>query len=174
MIKTSRGRLEIRQDPDKTSSLVGALLVAFGGVEVLSSAASILAELVVPHERGVLVASLRLTLALLFAASGWFFLRRRSRVVLDREHRMLARYMGVGSHAGGGNQTWDLSEFEEVSLERRLGRGSALLAGGCSWSVCLRRGDGSGIELYRCGDLADADAAAVRAADFVGLRLGRD
>lgn len=174
MIKTTRCRLEIRQDPDKVASLVGALLVAFGSVEAMSSAAALLAEWILPHDRGVLVASLRLVLAVLFAASGWFFLRRRSRIVLDREHRMVARYMGVGGHAAGGNRTWDLSEFVEVSLERRSRRKRLPSSSGEVWVVSLWRPDGTELELFRAQDLAEADFAASRVADFTGLPLGRD
>lgn len=174
MIKTTRCRLEIRQDPDKVSSLVGALLVAFGSVEAMSSAATLLAEWILPHDRGVLVASLRLALAVLFAASGWFFLRRRSRIVLDREHRMVARYMGVGGRSSGGNRTWDLSEFVEVSLERRSRRRRLASASGEVWVVSLWRPDGTELELFRAQDLAEADFAASRVADFTGLPLGRD
>lgn len=171
MIKTTSSRLEIRQDPDKTASLVGALLVAFGSVEVLSSAATIIAEWVVPHDRGLLVASLRLALAVLFASSGWFFLRRRSRIVLDLEHRMVARYMGVGARSSGGNRTWDLSEFSEVLLDRRQRRNHLSES---VWVVSLIRSDGTELELYRAQDLRDADLAASRVADFTGLPLGRD
>lgn len=173
MIKTTRSRLEIRQDPDKAASLVGALLVAFGSVEAMSSAVTLLSEWVVPHDRGPLIASLRLGLALLFAASGWFFLRRRSRVVLDLEHRMVARYMGVGGHASGGNRTWDLSEFIEVTLERRARRKRPAAASGPVWVVSLRRADGTELEVYRTQDFGEADFAASRAADFTGLPLDR-
>jgi len=173
MIKTTRRRLEIHQDPDKVASLVGALLVAFGSVEAMSSAATLLAELIVRHDHGRLIASLRLALAVLFAASGWFFLRRRSRVVLDREHHMVARYMGVGGHASGGNRTWDLSDFVEVSLEQRSRRKRWSAASGSVWVVSLWRADGTELELYRSQDLAEADFAAARAADFTGLPLSR-
>jgi len=172
MIKTTRSRLEIHQDPDKVASLVGALLVAFGSVEAMSSAVTLLAEWIAPHERGRLIASLRLGLAVLFAASGWFFLRRRSRVVLDLEHHMVARYMGVGGRTSGGNRTWDLSEFVEVSLERRLRRKRP--ASGSVWVVSLWRPDGTELELYRAQELAEADFAASRVADFTGLPLARD
>lgn len=171
MIKTTRRRLEIRQDPDRAASLVGAILVAFGSVEAMSAGAALLAEWVLPREGRAPIAALRLALALLFAASGWFFLRRRSRVVLDLEHRMVARYMGVGGRSSGGNRTWDLSEFVEVSLERRARRGRA--ASAAVWVVSLWRPDGTELELYRTQDAAEADFAAARVADFTGLPLVR-
>lgn len=173
MIKTTRRRLEIRQDPDRAASLVGALLVAFGSVEAMSAGAALLAEWVLPREGRAPLAALRLVLALLFAASGWFFLRRRSRVVLDLEHRMVARYMGVGGRSSGGNRTWDLSEFVEVSLERRSRRKRPASASGEVWVVSLWRPDGTELELYRTQDAAEADFAAARVADFTGLPLVR-
>ncbi|HAZ06963.1 MAG TPA: hypothetical protein DCZ01_00250 [Elusimicrobia bacterium] len=169
MIKTTRSRLEIRQDPDKAASLAGALLVAFGGAEALLALAMLLSEWVLPLGSGLLVPALRLILALAFAASGWFFLCRRSRVVLDLEHRMAARYLGVGGPAPGGNHCWDLAEFSEVVLTRRQRR--RLLPGldSGAWLVCLRRPDGSDLELYRCRDAEEAAAVAERAASFAGL-----
>lgn len=174
MIKTTRSRLEIRQDPEKTASLAGALLVAFGGAEALLALAMLVAERVRPMGRGLLLPALRLALALAFAASGWFFLRRRSRVVLDLEHRMVARYLGVGGPASGGNHCWDLAEFSEVVLARRQRRRLLPRLGSGSWLVCLRRPDGSDLELYRCRDAEEAAAVAARAADFAGLpHVGR-
>ena len=171
MIKTTRSRLEIRQDPDKTASLVGALLVAFGSVEALSSAAALFAQWIAPHDRGFLLPSLRLALAVLFTVSGWFFLRRRSRVVLDLEHRMVARYLGVGGPASGGNRTWDLDEFSFASLERTSRRRN--WAGGVLdlWVIRLSRPDGSELELYRTRDEGDAQATAMGVASFAGLPL---
>lgn len=167
MIKTTRSRLEIRQEPDRTSSIVGVLLVAIGGAEALLAAAAIIAEWAAPSGGGMLVLSIRLVLSVLFAASGWFFLRGRSRVVLDLDHRMVARYMGVGSHAVGGNRSWDLEEFVAVVLVRREKR--RLLKGFSARSevVCLRRPDGTDLELYWSGD--GGEPIATRVAGFTGL-----
>jgi hypothetical protein len=172
MIKTSRSRLEIRQEPDRTSSVVGALLVAVGATEALMSLAALVAEWALPAGRGFLFPAIRLGLSLLFAASGWFFLRGRSRVVLDLDHRMVARYMGVGSRAAGGNQSWDLEEFAAVVLVRRERR--RLLGGFAARTeaVCLRRPDGTDLELHWSDD--GGAEIAVRIADFAGLPyLGR-
>ena len=174
MIKTTRSRLEIRQEPDKTSSLVGALFVAVGATEALLSVASILAEWSEPAGRGALLPAVRLFLAAGFAVSGWFFLRGRSRVVLDLDHRMVARYLGVGGQSVGGNRSWDLAEFAAVVLVRRERR--RLLHGSSNRSdvVCLRRHDGSDLELYWAGDAADGSRVAGRVADFANLPfLGR-
>ena len=169
MIKTTRSRLEIRQDPEKIASLAGALLVAFGGAEALLALAMLIAEGVLPIGRGLMVPALRLVLALAFAASGWFFLRRRSRVVLDLEHRMVARYLGVGGPSSGGNHCWDLAEFSEVVLARRQRRRLLTGFGAGAWLVCLRRPDGSDLELYCSRDAEEAAAVAARAAYFAGL-----
>lgn len=172
MIKTTRSRLEIRQEPDRTSSVVGALLVAAGGTEAMLSFALILSEWTFPMGHSNLYPAIRLVASLLFAGSGWFFLRGRCRFVLDLEHRMVARYMGVGSQAVGGNRSWDLEEFAAVVLVRRERR--RLLKGFTSRTeiVCLRRPDGTDLELYWSGE--GGDAIASRVANFTGLPyLGR-
>jgi hypothetical protein len=172
MIKTTRSRLVIRQEPDRASSVVGALLVAVGATEALMSVAALIAEYVAPAGHGYLLSGIRLGLSVLFAASGWFFLRGRSRVVLDLDHRMVARYMGVGGRSSGGNQSWDLMEFAAVVLVRRERR--RLLTGFATRTetVCLRRPDGSDLELHWSAD-GGAEIAA-RVADFAGLPfLGR-
>ncbi|MDE2142804.1 MAG: hypothetical protein KGJ84_10365 [Elusimicrobia bacterium] len=172
MIKTTRSRLEIRQEPDRASSVVGALLVAVGATESLLAIALLAAELFEPTRLGMLIPAIRLTLSAAFALSGWFFLSGRSRVVLDLDHRMVARYMGVGSRAAGGNQSWDLLDFVAVVLVRRERRRA--LAGSISRTeaVCLRRPDGSDLELHWSPD-GGAEIAA-RVADFTGLPfLGR-
>ncbi len=167
MIRTSRSRLEIRQEPDRASSLAGSLLLAAGGVQVLMAAGGIVAEWALPSGRGYLVLGARLAVSALFAASGWFFLHGRSRTVLDLDHRMVARYMGVGGRAVGGNRSWDLAEFAAVVLVRREQR--RVLGGMSSRSeaVCLRRPDGSDLELY--WSQGDGDEVAERVAAFAGL-----
>jgi hypothetical protein len=112
---------------------------------------------------------LRFALGAAFAASGWFFLRGRSRIVLDLDHRMAASYLGVGGRTFGGNQTWDLEEFTAVALSRRPRRG--LLFGRESFSVSLRRPDGDELELHRGRDAAEAQAIAGRVSDFLSLPL---
>lgn len=167
MIKTTRSRLEIRQEPDRTSSVVGSLLVAVAMTEALMSVAAMVAEWALPVGRGFLFPAVRLVLSVLFALSGWFFLRGRSRVVLDLEHRMVARYMGVGSRAAGGNQSWDLEEFVAVVLVRRERRSPFRGAARRSETVCLRRPDGTDLELHWSEDGGDEVAAQV--AGFTGL-----
>ena len=172
MIKTTRSRLEIRQEPDRTASVVGALLVAVGGTEALLSLALILSEWTFPVGRSNLYPAIRMLAALLFAGSGWFFLRGRSRFVLDLEHRMVARYMGVGSQAGGGNCSWDLQDFAAVVLIRRERRRALKRFSARTEVVCLRRPDGSDLELYWSGE--GGDEIASRVAGFTGLPyLGR-
>lgn len=169
MIKTTRSRLELRQEPDKTSSLVGALLVAVGGTEALLSFAALVAEWALPSGRGFVFPAVRLGLAAAFGGAGWFFLRGRSRFVVDLDHCMVARYMGVGGQAVGGNRSWDLREFAAVVLVRREHR--RLFNGFSSRSevVCLRRPDGSDLEIYWAGDRGDGSEVAGRVADFSGL-----
>ena len=172
MIKTTRSRLEIRQEPDRTSSVVGALLVAVGATEALMSIAVLIAECFAPSGRGFVLPSVRLAVSALFALSGWFFLLGRSRVVLDLDHRMVARYMGVGSRATGGNQSWDLREFAAVVLVRRERRRFFAAFASRTESVCLRRRDGSELELHWSSD--GGAEIALRVADFSGLPfLGR-
>jgi hypothetical protein len=172
MIKTSRSRLEIRQEPDRTSSVVGAILVAVGGTEALLSFGALIAEWALPAGHGCALPLARLVLSVLFASSGWFFLRGRSRFVLDLDHRMVARYMGVGSRAGGGNCSWDLEDFAAVVLVRREKR--RLLRGVSKRTeiVCLRRPDGTDLELHWSAD--GGEEIASRVAGFTGLPyLGR-
>jgi hypothetical protein len=166
MIKTTRTRLELRQEPDKTSSAVGALLVAVGSAEAMISLAAIIAEWALPLGRGSLFSWIRFFLSVLFACSAYFFLRGRSRVVLDLDHRMVARYMGVGG-AIGGNRSWDLNEFSAVVRRRRDRPGLLKVFTGRCDVVSLRRSDGSGLDLYRAWD--DADEVARRVSDFTGL-----
>jgi hypothetical protein len=167
MIKTTRSRLEIRQEPDRASSVVGALLVAVGATEALMSLASLAAEWLAPTGHSALLSGIRLILSAMFAASGWFFLRGRSRVVLDLDHRMAARYMGVGSRAVGGNQSWDLEEFTAVVLVRRERRRLFTGFSAHTEAVCLRRPDGSDLELHWSAE--GGAEIAVRVADFTGL-----
>ncbi len=166
MIKTSRSRLEIRQEPDRLSYVVGVLLVGVGGAEAMVSAFAVVAEWGLPPGPGLLLACIRLALAALFSASGLFFLRGRSRIVFDLDHRMVARYMGVGGR-GGRNQSWDLADFAAVVLVRREIR--RVLTGSDSRTevVCLRRPDGDDLQLHWSD--ADGDAVAMRIAGFTGL-----
>ena len=166
MIKTTRSRLEIRQEPDRTASFVGALLVAVGALEAMLSLSLILSEWTHPMGRSNLYPAIRMLAALLFAASGWFFLRGRCRFVLDLEHRMVARYMGVGSQAVGGNRSWDLEEFAAVVLVRRERR-RLLKRFARTEIVCLRRPDGTDLELYWSG--RGGDEIAARVSGFTGL-----
>lgn len=169
MIKTSRSRLEIRQEPDVTASLAGLALVCFGMVEMIYMFGTVIVGLALGRPGSLLIPLVRLAFGAVFVASGWLFLRGRSRVVLDRDHRMVARYLGVGGHAVGGNATWDLEEFRAVILvsreRRRLFAGSS----GPSYVVCLRRFDGGDLELYWARDAQDGARAAASAADFAGL-----
>jgi len=171
MIKTTRSRLEIRQEPDRPSAIAGALLAAGGGVGAFVSLASLIAELAAPVGRGWALSAAGAALSSLFAASGWFFLRGRSRVVFDLDHRMVVRYMGVGG-GGGGNRSWDLADFAAVVLVRRETR--RLLEGFSRRTeiVCLRRPDGEDVELHWSAE--GGDEVAARVADFTGLPyLGR-
>ena len=166
MIKTTRSRLEIRQEPDRASSAVGAILVAVAGTEALLSLALIVSEWASPAGRGYLYPAIRMSVSLIFLLSGWFFLRGRCRFVLDLDHRMVARYMGVGSQAMGGNRSWDLQEFAAVILLRREKR--RLLKGFTARTeiVCLRRPDGTDLELYWSG--GGGNEIAERVAGFTG------
>ena len=171
MIKTTRSRLEIRQEPDRLSSIVGVLLVSVGGAEAVVSAFAVVAEWTLPPGRGLLLACVRLGLAMLFSASGWFFLRGRSRIVFDLDHRMVARYMGVGG-TGGRNQSWDLADFDAVVLVRREMRRVLVRSAPQTEVVCLRRPDGDDLQIH--WSEADGDAVAMRIAGFTGLPyLGR-
>ena len=172
MIKTTLSRLEIRQEPDRTASVVGSLFVAVGGTEALLSITLILSEWAFPAGHSNLFPAIRLFVALLVAGSGWFFLRGRCRFVLDLDHRMVARYMGVGSQAVGGNRSWDLAEFAAVVLIRREKRRMLKSFTARTEIVCLRRPDGSDLELYWAGE--GGDEIAGRVSGFTGLPyLGR-
>lgn len=174
MIKTTRSRLEIRQEPDAASSLAGALIVAFGAMEVLTCTARVLKAQLFHEAADFPVLLLRTALGAAFFAAGWFFLRQRSRVVLDLDHRMVLLYIGVGGRRFDGNESHDLLDFSAVVLVRRETR--RLLARGSSRSdvVCLRRPDGSDLEVYWADDSRDGSDTARRVADFVSLPyLGR-
>ncbi len=165
MIKTTRSRLEIRQDPDRASYVVGVLLALAGSAEAVRSLGALIAEWALPVG-GCLVPAARLVLSALFAASGWFFLRGRSRVVFDLDHRMVVRYMGVGG-GGAGNRSWDLADFEAVVLARRAKRRPLLGPSRRFEVVCLRRPDGECLELHRSS--GGGGEIAARIADFTGL-----
>lgn len=167
MIRTTRSRLELRQEPDRAASAAGAVLAAVGAGEALIALGRLVAEYTVPVGRGFGGDAARLVLGVAFAASAWFFLRGRSRVIVDLDHRMVARYMGVGGQAVGGNKSWDLAEFVAVVLVRRERR--RLLSGVSSRSevVCLRRDDGTDLELY--WGSGDGAQVAQDLARFAGL-----
>lgn len=169
MIQTTRSRLVIRQDPDRASTVAGVLLACVGGIEAALAAAAIASEWAAPAGRGYALPLVRLLTSGLFAASGWLFLRGRSRVVLDLDHRMVVRYIGVGGRADGGNRSWDLGEFAAVVLVRRERR--RLLRGPSTRAeiVCLRRRDGSDLELH--WSVNGGAEIAARVADFTGLPL---
>lgn len=117
----------------------------------------------------LIIPCLRFLFGAVFVASGWLFLRGRSRVVIDRDHRMVARYLGVGGQSVGGNATWDIEEFRAVVLvsreRRRLFSGSHTR----SYVVCLRRFDGGDLELYWARNSEDGARAASMAAEFASL-----
>jgi hypothetical protein len=174
MIKTTRSRLEIRQEPDAPSSLAGALIVAFGAMEVLTCAFVMVKAQLFSEPLNLPVHVVRAVLGAAFFVAGWFFLRQRSRVVLDLDHRMVLSYIGVGGRRFDGNESHDLLDFSAVVLVRRetrrlFSRGSAR-----SDVVCLRRPDGSDLEVYWAEDPRDGAGTARRVADFVSLPyLGR-
>ena len=169
MIKTTRSRLEIRQEPDATASLAGLALAVFGLVEMIFTFGVVVAAYALHKSDSIVVPCLRFVFGVIFVASGWLFLRGRSRVVLDRDHRMVARYLGVGGHSVGGNQTWDLDEFRAVILASREQRRLLVGAVRRSYVVCLRRRDGGDLELYWARDVNDGARVAASAADFSGL-----
>lgn len=173
MIKTTRSRLEIRQEPDRKSSLGGSLLVAVGATEALLALASLVAEWALPVGRGYAGAAARLLISAAAVGAGWFLLRRRSRVILDLDHRMVARYRGLIGPVSGGNRSWDLTEFETVVHAAWTDRGFFDCFGGRGDRVSLRRADGTELEIYRAADPQDADETCVRVASFLGLpRVG--
>lgn len=169
MIKTNRSRLEIRQEPDAASSLAGALIVAFGAMELVVSGAALAGGLVAGRDEDTGVSLLRAALGAAFFGAGWFFLRQRSRVVVDLDHRMVLLCIGVGGRRFDGNESHDLLDFESVVLARRESR--RLLGGGVLRSdvVCLRRHDGSELDIYWASDPRDGALTARRVADFASL-----
>jgi len=169
MIKTSRSRLEIRQEPDTTASLAGFGLTVFGGVEMLCMLGTVVSAWALNLPGSLVIPMLRFGFGALFVMSGLLFLRGRSRVVLDLDHRMVARYLGVGGHSVGGNATWDLEEFRAVVLVSRKRRSVFAAASDRAYVVCMRRFDGGDLELYWASDAEDGARAAVSAADFAGL-----
>ena len=169
MIKTSRSRLEIRQEPDATASVAGLGLVCFGLVEMIFTFGTITASLVLERPGSLVIPCVRFVLGGLFMASGWLFLRGRSRVVLDLDHRMVARYLGVGGQSVGGNETWDLEEFCAVILVSRECRRLVVGAVARTYVVCLRRYYGADLELYWARGAEDGARAASIAAEFAGL-----
>ena len=169
MIKTSRSRLEIRQEPDATASIAGLALVCFGLVEMMLTFGTLVMAYVFEKPASVLIPVIRFVLGAVFVASGWLFLRGRSRVVLDREHRMVARYLGVGGQSVGGNRTWDLEEFRAVVLVSREQRRLLIGAVRRTYIVSMRRHDGGDLEVYWARDAADGARAASSAAEFAGL-----
>lgn len=169
MIKTTRSRLEIRQEPDATASMAGLALACFGLVEIIFTTVTLIMAWALKRPVSPVIPMLRFAFGVVFVASGWLFLRGRSRVVLDRDHRMVARYLGVGGHSVGGNRTWDLDEFVAVVLVSREHRRLLIGAVKRSFVVCMRRRDGGDLELYWTGDPDDAARAASQAAEFAGL-----
>jgi hypothetical protein len=168
MMKISRSRLVVRQDPNATASLAGGALACFGCSEMILTAWSVTQAILTPQPVPLLVPCVRFALGALFVASGWLFLRGRSRVVIDRSHRMVARYLGVGGYSAGGNRTWDLGEFDSVSVTIREKRS---LIGGARRChvVCLKRADGSGLELYWASGADESSRVASNVAQFSGL-----
>lgn len=152
-----------------TGSLAGLALASFGLVEMTFMIGTVIASYALSRPVPLLIPCLRFVFGALFVATGWLFLRGRSRVVLDRDHRMVARYLGVGGHSTGGNATWDLDEFRAVILVSREKRRFFSGAQGPSYVVCLRRFDGGDLELYWARDAQDGARAASSAAEFAGL-----
>ena len=169
MIKTSRSRLEMRQDPDATASIAGLALACFGTVEMILMFGTVVAAYALERPVSLIIPCVRFVLGAVFVASGWLFLRGRSRVVLDLDHRMVARYLGVGGQSVGGNATWDLSEFRAVILAGRDRRRLLVGAMTRTYVVCLRRHDGGDLEVYWARDLEDGARAASTAAEFASL-----
>ncbi|UPT74683.1 MAG: hypothetical protein M0D55_02860 [Elusimicrobiota bacterium] len=169
MIRTSRSRLEIRQEPDATASIAGLALVSFGLVEMITMFFAAVLAWAIEKPFEPIASTIRFVFGAVFVASGWLFLRGRSRVVIDLDHRMVARYLGVGGHSAGGNATWDLAEFRAVVLVSRERRRMLVGATARNWVVCLRRHDGGDLELYWAGDAQDGARAAAAAADFAEL-----
>ena len=169
MIRTSRSRLEIRQEPDATASIAGLALVCFGLVEMILTFGTLFMAYAFAKHSPLLITGIRFVLGAVFVASGWLFLRGRSRVVLDREHRMVARYLGVGGQSVGGNRTWDLDEFRAVILVSREQRRLLVGAVRRTYVVCLRRHDGGDLELYWAKNADDGARVASTSAEFAEL-----
>lgn len=169
MIRTSRARLEIRQEPDATASLAGLALVSFGLVEMITMFLGGLLAWSFDRPFAPVTAGIRFVFGAIFVASGWLFLRGRSRTVIDLDHRMVARYLGVGGQSVGGNRTWDLDEFRAVVLISRERRRMLVGRTTSSWVVCLRRHDGGDLELYWAGDADEGARCACAAAEFAEL-----
>jgi hypothetical protein len=174
MIKTTRSRLEIRQEPDAPSSLAGALIVAFGAMEVITAGALLLKDVLFQGQQQAGFYLLRALLGACFFGAGWFFLRQRSRVVLDLDHRMVLLYIGVGGRRFDGNESHDLLDFDSVVLTRRETRRLFSWGSARADVVCLRRPDGSDLDIYWAEDPRDGMDTARRVADFISLPyLGR-
>jgi hypothetical protein len=169
MIKTTRSRIEIRQEPDRKSSVAGALLIGAGGVYALLSLGTLVTEWALRRSPVFGAFGLKLAAAAAIAGAGWFLLRRRSRVVLDLDHRMVARYRSFGNPSVGGNLSWDLAEFSAVILVGREKRRVLKGLRARSDVVCLRRPDGTDLELYWAVDPQDGAETASRVANFTGL-----
>lgn len=169
MIRTSRSRLEIRQEPEATASIAGLALVCFGVVEMTQIIRVLIVSYIFSEHPALLIPVVRFILGAVFVASGWLFLRGRSRVVLDREHRMVARYLGVGGQSVGGNRTWDLEEFRAVVLISREQRRMLIGAVRRTYIVSLRRHDGGDLELYWARNADDGARVASTAAEFAEL-----
>ena len=169
MIRTSRSRLEIRQEPEATASIAGLALVCFGLVEMTQIFRALFVAYVFAERAPLTVPGVRFILGAVFVASGWLFLRGRSRVVLDRDHRMVARYLGVGGQSVGGNRTWDLEEFRAVVLVSREQRRLLIGAVRRTYIVSLRRHDGGDLDLYWARNADDGARVASTAAEFAEL-----
>ena len=81
---------------------------------------------------------------------------------------MVARYMGVGSQAVGGNRSWDPRSSRPSCWDSRDER-RRLLKGFIARTeiVRLRRADGTDLELYWSGE--GGDDIAARVSNFTGL-----
>ena len=95
-------------------------------------------------------------------------------MVLDLDHRMVLLYIGVGGRRFDGNESHDLADFDSVVLTRGEDRRLFSRAVSRCDVVCLRRADGSDLEVYWAADPRDAGDTARRVADFASLPyLGR-
>ncbi|PIR15758.1 MAG: hypothetical protein COV48_12580, partial [Elusimicrobia bacterium CG11_big_fil_rev_8_21_14_0_20_64_6] len=141
----------------------------FGSAEMIFTSGTFLVSYALGRPMVLLIPCVRFVLGAAFVASGWLFLRGRSRVVLDRNHRMVARYIGVGGQSVGGNRTWDIDEFRAVVLVSRERRRLLIGAIERTYVVCLRRFDGGDMDLYWAHDASDGARAASMTAEFAGL-----